>query len=85
MFQRPCHYKKQHKFRLNYMNMYYIFILMNGLGVRKGSQKKPNMVFKPYLVYSGCQKDVPFVERIFLQPLIPPFRISALIFEKRYK
>jgi hypothetical protein len=37
------------------------------------------------IFYSGCQKDIPFVERIFLQPLIPPFRISELIFEKRYK
>ena len=56
-----------------------------GVGGWKSGQKKQYMVFKPYLVYSGCQKDVPFVERIFLQPLIPPFRISALIFEKRYK
>jgi hypothetical protein len=33
--------------------------------------------------YSGCQKNVPFVERFFLQPLIPPVRIAELIFEKR--
>jgi len=40
----------------------------------------------PILVfYSGCQKNVPFIERFFLQPLIPAFRISELIFEKRYK
>jgi len=37
------------------------------------------------LLYSGCQKNVPFFERFFLQPLIPAFRISELIFEKRYK
>jgi hypothetical protein len=35
--------------------------------------------------YSGCQKDVLFGERIFLQLLIPPFRIAEHIFEKRYK
>ena len=35
--------------------------------------------------YSGCQKNVPLFERFFLQPLIPPFRISKRIFEKRYK
>jgi hypothetical protein len=33
----------------------------------------------------GCQKNVPLCERFFLQPLIPPFRISEFIFEKRYK
>jgi hypothetical protein len=30
-------------------------------------------------------KNVPLFERFFLQPLIPAFRISELIFEKRYK
>jgi hypothetical protein len=30
-------------------------------------------------------KNVPFREGFFLQPLIPPFRISEHIFEKRYK
>jgi len=35
--------------------------------------------------YSGCQKNVPLFERFFLQPLIPTFGISELIFEKRYK
>ena len=40
----------------------------------------------PILVfYNGCQKNVPFIERFFQQPLIPAFRISGLIFEKRYK
>jgi hypothetical protein len=34
--------------------------------------------------YSGCQKNVPLSERFFLQPLIPSFRISELIFEKWY-
>ena len=37
-----------------------------------------------FYFYSGCQKNVPFIERFFLQPLIPAFRISELIFEKRY-
>jgi len=36
-------------------------------------------------VYSGCQKNVPLFERFFLQPLIPYFRISEFILEKRYK
>jgi hypothetical protein len=30
-------------------------------------------------------KNDPVFERFFLQPLIPTFRISELIFEKRYK
>jgi hypothetical protein len=34
--------------------------------------------------YSGCQKNVPLNDRFFLQPLIPTFGISELIFEKRY-
>jgi len=37
------------------------------------------------MTYSGCQKNVPLFEGFFLQPLIPPFRISERIFEKRYK
>ena len=34
--------------------------------------------------HSGCQKNVPFIECFFIQPLIPAFGISELIFEKRY-
>jgi len=34
--------------------------------------------------YSGCEKNDPIFERFFIQPLIPPFRISECIFEKRY-
>jgi len=30
------------------------------------------------------EKNVPLCERFFLQPLIPPCRISEFIFEKRY-
>jgi hypothetical protein len=30
-------------------------------------------------------KNVPLLERFFLQPLIPALRISELLFEKRYK
>mgnify|MGYP001822031228 CR=1 FL=1 len=37
------------------------------------------------MAYSGCQKNVPFFEGFFLQPLIPSLYISELIFEKRYK
>jgi len=29
-----------------------------------------------FWIYSGWQKNVPFLEGFFLQPLIPPFRIS---------
>jgi len=29
--------------------------------------------------YSGCQKNVPFLEGFFLQPLIPPLRIAEHI------
>jgi len=35
-----------------------------------------------WLAYSGCQKNVPLLERFLLQPLILPFRISEFIFEK---
>jgi hypothetical protein len=35
--------------------------------------------------YSCGQKSVPLLGQFFLQPLIPSFRISELIFEKRYK
>jgi len=35
--------------------------------------------------FSRCQKNVPLCECFFLQLLIPPFRISDIIFEKRYK
>jgi hypothetical protein len=34
-------------------------------------------------IYSGCQKHAPFRDRFFLQPLIPAFRISEIIFKKR--
>ena len=34
--------------------------------------------------YRGCQKNRPFFKGFFLQPLIPPFRISELIFKERY-
>ncbi len=39
---------------------------------------------EPAGCYSGCQKNVPLIERFFLQPFIPPFRIAKFIFEKRY-
>ncbi len=36
------------------------------------------------MLYSGCKKNVPLLERLLLQPLIPSFRIAEPIFEKRY-
>jgi hypothetical protein len=37
------------------------------------------------VAYSGCHKNVPFIERFFLQPLIPAFSISELIFKSGIK
>ena len=51
----------------------------NKTGFRQ--QTKPSFMLR----YSGCQKNVPLFECLFLQPLIPPFRISEFVFEKRYK
>ncbi len=35
-------------------------------------------------IYSGCQKNVPIFERLFLQPLMPHIRISEHYYGKRY-
>ena len=40
---------------------------------------------KPFGDYTGCQKNVPFHGRFFLQPYIPRCIFSEHNFEKRYK
>jgi hypothetical protein len=37
------------------------------------------------LIYRGCQKTVPVLNRFFLQPLMPHFRISEHYYGKRHK